>query len=97
MITPGDILFGKYRVEGDEVGGGSFGSVYRVSEVGTNAKFALKLLHGKAGEAALAEAAHLRRLRHRNIVEFVTYESDDRHLAFVIGVHGRRQPGRPAR
>lgn len=82
-MKPGEILFGKFKVQ-QHVGGGTFGEVYRVKEIGTDAVLAVKLLHGKPDDTDLAEAALLRQLEHANIVKFYGYDTDAEHLGFVM-------------
>ena len=83
MISKNDVLFGKYEIEA-LIGSGNFGEVYRVREVETDRILALKILRASASQTDFTEASLLGQLAHPNIVQFYTYEKNDRQLAFVM-------------
>src|SRR5882757_7741163 len=70
---PGQILDGKYRIEG-KLGSGGMGDVYRATMLLIDDTVAIKILHpylannSQAAERFRREAVMATRLRHRNVV-----------------------------
>ena len=80
---PKNIWFSKYEIL-SLVGSGTFADVYRVREIGTDAIFAIKMLHQSLSNQTLREAAILRKLIHPNIVALYNYEIEAKRVAYVM-------------
>jgi serine/threonine protein kinase len=87
-LAPGDVVAGRYRVEG-VLGEGGFGAVYRATQLNLDRPVALKMLLPEAlgNEEAFArfrrEAELAQRLQHPNTVRLYDFGETDDGLPFI--------------
>ena len=94
MLSPGDVVSGKYRIL-EEVGRGSYGVVFRATQLGIERDVALKTLLPAAagtdeGQRFEREARLVSRLTHPHIITLFDYGEHEGVLYMVMEyVEGR--------
>jgi len=88
-LGPGSVLEGRYRLEA-EIGSGSFGSVYRATQLELERPVAIKILkasalaHEAAVERFRREAVTGCRVNHPNAVAILDYGVSGGHLPYLV-------------